>query len=202
MARTKSRTQLSCTFWKVLAGLRGSGAVMIKGTEAGKCFKLGQVTEAEEMQKGGISPIRMAPSADAAEGRRRRCPAPTPQTKCVTPQMVHDDAPDGAPAPRGWPRPRCSRPRRPAGAPPWSRRGGRSWPGGGSSTPVSGRVGRGWRVARARPNGQRPELRSGLFWEGRGFLCCQRPQPHTQVICARPAGAERGVRKCLGQPGT
>lgn len=76
---------------------------MIEGTEAGKCFKLGQVTEAEETQKGGISPIRLAPSADAAEGRRRRSHAPTPQTKCVTPQMVHDDAPDGAPAPRGWP---------------------------------------------------------------------------------------------------
>lgn len=41
---------------------------MIEGTEAGKCFKLGQVTEAEETQKGGISPIRLAPSADAAEG--------------------------------------------------------------------------------------------------------------------------------------
>lgn len=76
---------------------------MIEGTEAGKCFTLGQVTEAEETQKGGISPHPTGTERRRGGGRRRRCPAPTPQTKCVTPQMVHDDAPDGAPAPRGWP---------------------------------------------------------------------------------------------------
>lgn len=76
---------------------------MIEGTEAGKCFKLGQVTEAEETQKGGISPHPTGTERRRGGGRRRRCPAPTPQTKCVTPQMMHDDAPDGAPAPRGWP---------------------------------------------------------------------------------------------------
>lgn len=62
---------------------------MIEGTEAGKCFKLGQVTEAEETQKGGISPH------PTGTERRRGGGETAKVTRTDAPNETRD-TPDGA----------------------------------------------------------------------------------------------------------